>query len=158
MPDDKSNPAEPNLSFSERVTIDTLAGRPTIPFFDGSLREWEPEMAVRLEGKLSEELTPANMEEGDQRINREPAVVIIGPEDNSGFRNVAVYYKSSGQRNVFLDGYYLNGFVKPAGEEKASLVIREGETAALSFGAEGNPQRDVNFTLEIDSIRTGPLS
>ena len=154
MSDDQQSQTSPEaaIPFSERVTIDTLANRPDIPSFDSSPDQWQPETAVRLEGKFT------NTRGDDSLRAQEPVVVIIGPDDDSGPREIAVYYKDSGQRERSLDGYYMDDSIKHAGEKEVSTVVREGEKINLRFGREGNPQRSTTPTLEIESIKSGPLT
>lgn len=151
MSDDQATVNESAVSFSEKVTIDALADRPSIPSFDSSLNQWQPETGLRLEGGFTDT-------KGDDYLETSrPVVVIIGPENNDGVREIAVYYKENGRRETSLDGYYLASDIRHSGGE-ASPVIREGDEIELPFGKEGNPQRSITPTLEIETIKAGPLA
>lgn len=87
MSDDQPTRDESAVPFFERVTIDTLADRPSIPSFDTSPKEWQPETSLRLEGRFNRNPGGSPL----QNYTDETVVVIIGPEDVFKRRDVVIF-------------------------------------------------------------------
>lgn len=99
MSNDQPTSNESVASFSERVTIDTLADRQSVPSFNTSPKEWGTETCLRLEGYFNR--NPGGSALNDYPSRRsyvsEAMVVIIGPEDAFNQREV-VFFDNNNQK------------------------------------------------------------
>lgn len=162
--DQPTSSPEALVPFSERVTIDTLADRPSIPSFDVRPEEWKPETGLRLEGTLVSGRIGNNYE-GAQ------FVVVFGPPDEFG-RPAASYEKSLGMKvhaGIYGDKsrFVVGGAYKENGQ-RVDSIIREGDLVSIAEKDTDIRYRDAetvknkppvdNSVLKVESIKSGPLA